>query len=55
MPANLANSFPESRICYLKADENELSCLSNLDLAEDVIDIQYVYDVERAYKILSDK
>ncbi|KAL5264442.1 hypothetical protein ACHWQZ_G005511 [Mnemiopsis leidyi] len=32
-----------------------LRYLSNLDLAKDVIDIQYVYDVEKAYKILSDR
>ena len=33
----------------------EVPCFSELDLAEDVIDIQYVYDVELAYKIRSEK
>ena len=36
-------------------DHHDLSHFSNLDLAKDVIDIQYVYDVEKAYKILSDR
>ena len=33
-------------------DNNNFSAL---DLADDVIEIQYVYDVEQAYKLLQDR